>query len=398
MKILLLNDYGRAVGGAEVIILGLRDALRRRGHDARLFGSNAPTSAQPSQADFSCCGSAGPLRTVLQCANFFAAASLRQTLRDFRPDVVHVNLYLTQLSPLILPLLRAVPSVYYAQWYRAVCPLGTKRLPSGAACELPAGRACLRGGCVPLRDWLPLQGQRALDRRWRGSFRRVAAISQAVADKLVRFGPWSPEEVEVIPAGTPWVAPRQEMAPEPLIVFTGRLVAEKGVGVLLQAMARMRAAFPRACLRVVGAGPERGRLEQEAVDLGLAAHVVFTGALSHGETIREMRSAWAVCVPSLWEEPFGMVAIEAQMNGVAVIASDGGGLRELIGRGETGWLVPTGEVEALAQALRQVGASPEGAFQMGQAGHQRASAHFSLATFARRWESVYGALRDTLRP
>src|SRR5918999_1323382 len=139
MKILLINDYGTLTGGAEVQMLLFRDELRRQGHDARLFTSSARTSAEKSHADYECLGTTSRLRTLLQTANPWAFARLRKVLAEFHPDVVHVRIFLTQLSPLILPLLMNVPCVYHVVWYRPLCPLGTKMLPDGTACHLPAG-------------------------------------------------------------------------------------------------------------------------------------------------------------------------------------------------------------------------------------------------------------------
>jgi len=116
MKILLINDYGTATGGAELMLLGLREGLRRQGHDARLFASSARPGPGPSSADYECVGRTTRFRTLLQTANPWAYRRLRRVLAEFRPDVVHAHIFLTQLSPLILPLLRDVPSIYHAVW------------------------------------------------------------------------------------------------------------------------------------------------------------------------------------------------------------------------------------------------------------------------------------------
>lgn len=110
MKILLVNDDAVRQGGAEILLLKLRDSLRERGHDARLFASNAKEDGKCSLADYTCRGTTSRFRTLLQVANPWAAIGLRKVLRSFQPDVVHVKIFLTQLSPLILPLLRDVPS------------------------------------------------------------------------------------------------------------------------------------------------------------------------------------------------------------------------------------------------------------------------------------------------
>ena len=131
MRILLVGDYGTPEGGAEIATIQLRDGLRRLGHDARLFASSAQTSMSPSVADEHCFGTTSSFRTLVQTANPSAAHSLRRVLRAYQPDVVHVGVFLTQLSPLILPLLRGRTSVYHAHWLRAICPTGMKVLPSG---------------------------------------------------------------------------------------------------------------------------------------------------------------------------------------------------------------------------------------------------------------------------
>src|SRR3954471_4377221 len=103
MKILLVHDYAMPVGGAEIRTLALRSALRRRGHDARLLASSAGLKPGQSQADYLCFGTLSRYRTLVQTLNPSAAWRLRRVLAEFRPDVVHVRMFLTQLSPLILP-------------------------------------------------------------------------------------------------------------------------------------------------------------------------------------------------------------------------------------------------------------------------------------------------------
>src|SRR6266852_6109767 len=178
MKILFVNDYAVPQGGAEILILSLRDALRERGHDARLFASNAGDYDSRSLAVYSCRGTTSRFRTLLQSANPWAAMELRRVIAVFQPDVVHVQMFLTQLSPLILPLLKSVPSLYHVVWYRPICPLGTKLLPDGSLCYSPPGLVCYCSGCLSLHDWVPLMFQMKLWRRWRGVFDLVVANSE----------------------------------------------------------------------------------------------------------------------------------------------------------------------------------------------------------------------------
>jgi glycosyltransferase involved in cell wall biosynthesis len=395
VRILLVNDYGHPAGGAETIVIRLRDELRQRGHDVRLLASDAGSNTLSSVADFSCRGTVSSFRTMLQCANPCARFAMARVLREFQPDVVHVNLYLTQLSPLFLPLLKDVPAVYYAMWYRAVCPLGTKLLPDGKGCSEQEGLACLRNGCVPLRDWIPLQWQRMADHRWRRTaFKRIVAISHAVAEKLAAFGGSHFEQIQVVHPGTGEFPCRQVLPPEPLFIFAGRLVPEKGCETLLRAFALALQKIPAARLAIVGDGPAGARLRELAGELGIRKQVDFKGRLSNDETQSLMRQGWAVCVPSLWDEPFGMVAAEAQMNGVPVIASNCGGLPEVAPAESGAWLVPPGCVDSLATALVDAGGNPESVRLRGTAAHAWAKDRFGMARFADRFEEIYLALAD----
>lgn len=386
MRILLINDYATLTGGAEISLAWLQAAFRARGHAVHWFASSARTATGPSLADSTGRGTTSAGRALLQTANPWAALALRRVLADFRPDVVHVKVFLTQLSPLILPVLRGWPSLYHAAWYRAVCPLGTKRLPSGADCHHPWGRACLAERCLPLHDWLPLLAQRALLARWRGVFGAVIANSEATRRQLLAGG-WP--VTSVLPNGTPEQPPRPPLAGPPVVAYAGRLVPEKGVEVLLRAFAQVRAALPAAQLLVLGDGPQRAALEALAAQLGLGAAVTFRGYVPPEATEALLAGAWVQAVPSVWAEPFGMVAIEAMMRGTAVVASRSGGLAETVRDGHTGRLVPPGDVNAWAAALLPLLQSPALAEQWGAAGRERALADYGMDRQVDRLLTIY---------
>jgi len=390
LRILLVNDYGTLAGGAEVILFNLRDALRARGHEVRVFASSAPAGSEANQADDLGYGTTGRWRAVVQSANPAAAWALRGAVARFAPDVVHVNLYLTQLSPLIQLALGNVPAIYYAMWNRAICPAGNRWLPDGRICTARPGIACLRDGCLPFHDWLPLMAQLSADRVLAPGFRRVVAISHAVASRLEEFGAPHLRGAWVVHPGTAAVEPRDALSPTPRAVVAGRLVPEKGIDILVRAFARLASRHGQSSLVVIGDGPERRNLTRLAHGLGVGERVTFTGKLSPEATLASLRSAWVVCVPSLWEEPFGMIAAEAQMYGVAVVASRCGGLAEIVADGETGYLVPPGDPESLASRLDLLFSDPALAYALGVRGHARAAAMFDLNGFARRMEGVYG--------
>ena len=144
MKILLVNDYAGDTGGAELHMRSLRSQLHARGHDARLLTSTALLRPGDEPPDYACFGTTSRFRTLLQTANPWASSRLSHAIDEFKPDLVHVMMFLTQLSPLILPVLRRVPTILNVVWHRPVCPIGTKMLPDGSQCSVELGSGVLQ--------------------------------------------------------------------------------------------------------------------------------------------------------------------------------------------------------------------------------------------------------------
>ncbi len=113
------------------------------------------------------------------------------------------------------------------------------------------------------------------------------------------------------------------------IVYLGRLVSDKGVDVLLNALARFPQPRPR--LTIIGSGPEEASLRLQARDLDMADSVTFLGPMKGEALVQELNAHEVMVVPSLWEEPFGVVALEGLACGCVVLASDGGGLPDAVG-------------------------------------------------------------------
>ena len=382
MKILILNDLAAPVGGAEIVSYTLRDELRRRGHDARLFASDARGEGR---ADYRCFGTTGTGRTLNRTLNPRAAWRLREVLSSFRPDVVHVRMFTTQLSPLLLPLLDDRPCVYHAAWYELVCPIGLKLLPDGSRCRRPAGRACRR--CLSDRAWLTLMGQRALIERWRGeAFDLYVANSDTVRAEL--------EQAEIGPVvrvwnGTPLRPPRPPLADPPTVVYAGRLSREKGVDVLVEAFVEASRRHLDARLLLLGDGPRGEALDRRIADEGLDDRVHRPGHLSREQVEELSEAAWIQAVPSLLAEPFGHAAAEAMMRGTALLATDHGGPAELIRTAGAGVLVPPADPAALADAMVTLLGDPERAVAEGDAGRAWAREHLTIGRMADDFEECY---------
>jgi len=195
----------------------------------------------------------------------------------------------------------------------------------------------------------------------------------------------------------------------PVVLYVGRLSAEKGVHVLLEAFGRFREAHPDATCVVIGPdwGPIRNvrpragdmaRLDGDYVGhlRGLAAHhggrVLFVGPVSNGDLPLYHALSDVVVAPSLLEA-FGIPVIEAGASGLPVIASAVGGLLDTVVHGRTGLFVPPGDATALAAALQDIVANPDRARAFGRAGRDRVTASF---TWDRITDTLAGYYDDLL--
>jgi glycosyltransferase involved in cell wall biosynthesis len=386
MKVLLVNDYAGDTGGAELHIRSLQSQLHARGHDARLFSSTALLRPGDEPPDYACFGTTTRFRTLLQTANPWASGRLSDAIDEFEPDLVHVMMFLTQLSPLILRVLRRVPTLLNVVWYRPVCPTGTKMLPDGSPCSSGWGVACYKNSCLPARDWAPLMLQMRMFGQWRNAIDMFVANSHATRCELARDGV---DHVEVLHPGTAVVGARPPLGEAPVAGFVGRLVPEKGVDVLIEAFARVVSKLPQARLVIVGEGPERPRLERLIQSSSLNARVTLKGRLSRTAAERAMEECWVQVAPSRWAEPFGLVAIEAQMRGTAVVASRSGGFCETVDDGRSGLLVDPGDAGALSDALLRLLGQREQAEVMGRAGRERALRSFTESATTDRLLGLY---------
>jgi len=136
------------------------------------------------------------------------------------------------------------------------------------------------------------------------------------------------------------------------LLFVGRLVSEKGLDLLIEALGRLRRQEIRPRLTVVGGGPERASAERLARALGVVEQVEFVGPVSGEKLAATYASHQTLVIPSRYEEPFGMVALEGIACGCSVVASAGGGLGDAVG--PCGRLFQNGDVEGLIAALVEV--------------------------------------------
>ena len=175
----------------------------------------------------------------------------------------------------------------------------------------------------------------------------------------------------------------------PHMIFACRqLFPRKGIRFLLEAGAQLKPRFPDLQIVLAGDGFERPELARLATELGIASQVTFLGWVANEELPPYYRAAAVSVIPSL-EEGFGIPAAEAMGCEVPVVASDAGGLPEVVEDGVTGLVVPRGDATALAGAIGTLLADPERRRRMGQAGRERALRLFDWDRSAAQFEELY---------
>lgn len=248
--------------------------------------------------------------------------------------------------------------------------------------------------------WAMLPGARSALRRigdsvdaltYLGEYFRVRlarALSPAAAARMVRLAPGVDTATFHPGAGGGAIRERLGLADRPIVVCVSRLVTRKGQDTLISAWPQVRAAggVPPLLL-LVGGGPAAGRLQRLARRLGVVDSVLFTGEVPQKLLPAYYDAANVFAMPcrtrmgGLDVEGFGAVYLEAAATGLPVIVGDSGGARDAVRNGETGYVVPGGDVTALAQRLNQLLSDPETAKAMGAKGRDWMERQW-------RWESV----------
>jgi phosphatidylinositol alpha-mannosyltransferase len=358
LRVALICPYSLTVfGGVQLQVLGLADALRAAGVDARVL---APSDGPPPRPGITSLGpthrfpSNGSIAPIT--SSKAVASRTLEALRAFAPDVLHLH---EPLSPganhtaLIGTDLPAVGTFHAAfprrnGWYDAF------RLPLRKMVE----RLALR-----------------------------TAVSEEAQRNVEAFG----ADCEILPNGVPvdtFALAEPWPAPRPVIFFVGRHEPRKGLGILLDAFASLER---DAVLWVAGEGPATPDLQARGV-----AGVEWLGAISEDEKARRLRGATVACFPSVEGESFGVVLLEAMAAQAAVVASDLTGYRDVARGDREALLVTPGDVAGLTHSLRRALDDRELRDSLVAAGSLRA-VEFSMTALAETFRQRYETARQRAR-
>ncbi len=292
-------------------------------------------------------------------------------------DVLHIA------NPAVIPLflgwLLRKPVVLEHDGYQSVCPNGLLLLnPGESVCPghflAKRYQKCIRCNSKSmgwLRSFLSLMF--TFPRRW---LARRVGVNIAPTNHIGRR--IALPKTRVIHHGVPKYSSLPSAASsneEPYFAYVGRLVIEKGLPVLLRACSKVAKMGCSFRLKIVGDGTERLRLEKLIMDLGLDSQVEFLGSISAEKIPGLLAGATAVIMPSIWEDVAPLVAYEQLMHGYLVIASDIGGLGEIVDG--VALKFPPGDSDALATCMERALKDPVLARDLRSKGQRRAAESFS---------------------
>ena len=351
MRVLIAHNTYQQRGGEDSVVEAEVALLRAHGHEVAVYcRSNGDIAAMPKAS--------AALQTLWSQQT---SRELTALIQSFQPDIIHVHNTFPLMSPsLYWAANRArVPVVQTLHNFRLLCPQAMF-LRNGKVCEDCLGKLPWRGavrGCYrgTKAQSTVLAGMVTLHRAlgtWQNKVTRYIALNEFCRNKFIEGG-LPADRIVVKPNFVDFDAPAAGARAG--FLFVGRLSAEKGVDVLVNA-AR---AVSGAEARVAGTGPE-------AALLAGVPGVQALGALG-GDAVRaEMSQAMALVLPSIWYENFPRTLVEAFGCGLPVIASRIGALAELVQDGVTGLLFDPGNAQDLADKMRWAQAHPEQMAVMGR--------------------------------
>ena len=231
----------------------------------------------------------------------------------------------------------------------------------------------------------------------------VFSSSACSADWCARYYGLEAGDVPIIHTGVdtelfrPLDVPKDE---GPTVVFVGKLVANKGVGDLVNACTRLAGEFPGLRVRMIAGRDDAAEnwLREQADGAGCAGLLEFAGFVDQAELPMHLLRAHVFAAPSHYEGGPGFVYLEAMGCGLPVVACSGSGASEAVLHGETGLLVPPGDTDALAGALRQLLADVAAREAMGRRGREHVVRHASRPKCLRRLEAFYVELTNRSHP
>lgn len=363
MKILIIHNSYQQPGGEDVVVARESNLLMREGSQVTTY-----KRSNHELDSLSFLQKLGLMRRIVSAKD--SKTAVRQLVRKCQPDVVHVHNTFLMVSPAVYEVCQeeSVPVVQTLHNYRLLCPASTLYRNDGICEECvthgllrSVKHACYRDSrAMSAAVALMLKTHRSLE-TWATKVDAYIAISRFAANKFVKAG-FAAKRMFVKPN---FVDPDPGERPRPgdYALFVGRLSPEKGLSTLVQAWRRLPVAVP---LLIVGDGPMRQQLAADTAGAGLN-NIRFVGQLPRDEVYTAMKKAAFLVVPSVWQEPFGLIVAEAFACGTPVLGARIGAIPEMLEHEVTGLHFAPGDPDDLAKQVAWAWEHPAHLAAMGKA-------------------------------
>ncbi len=367
--------------------------LARHVHDLTVALANSGVEVDLITVDED--GTALPFETM-QGVNIYRVKPYHLVPRDFISGILQLNVVMLEQALSLLQQGETYDLVHAHDWLVAYAARAVKH-----AVKLPL-IATIHATEYGRNRGLHTDEQRYIsDVEWWLTYEawKVICCSNYMQYELRRVFQLPPDKIEVVANG---VDPRQFRAGrnskeigrrfaakgEKIVFFVGRLVQEKGIHILLDAVPRILAAEPETKFVIAGKGPVLDALRSQARNLGIEQHVVFTGYIDDATRNALYQASSVAVFPSLYE-PFGIVALEAMAANVPVIVADNGGLSEIVEHGVDGLKCYTGDAGSLAGQVIAVLQNERIGRRLAERAAAKVQTLYSWQEIARQTKNIY---------
>ena len=406
MKILLVNKFHNVKGGSETYYFGLGEMLKKAGHEVIYFSmkdeKNVPCEQEKffvENVDFNApMGKLGLVKASLKMLySFEAKAKFDKLLTAEKPDIIHLNIFQSQLTGSIVDVAKKhkIPIVYTAHDLKSVCP-NYQMMDNGKICEKCLGGKyvnCFKSGCMKNSKLKSLLAtMEAYVYKFKKTYENIDLVitpSAFYKKKIDEAGVMKCPVIHManfLPEGTEYSV--SEIGS--YILYFGRLSHEKGTMTLLKAYEKANADKP---LYYVGTGPIKEQLEKYIDEHNLSDKVKLLGFKSGDELKTLVKESLCVVLPSEWYENGPYSIMEAMAVGKPVIVSDLGGLPEMVEDGINGYVVKPFDTDSLSEAIVKLSnSSRDELVQMGIRSLEKAESTFDAAMYLKRIETEYSGV------
>lgn len=335
MKIVLVNKYWYLKGGSERVVFLTKKLLEEAGHQVEIFGMKHEKNIFENEyfvenVDYQ---NMTGVQKIKNARNFIynadAKAKFKKLLENFQPDVVHFHNIYHQLSFSLVEAARErhIPMVMTLHDYKMLSPNYTlfHHGKIDESCLTGKYYRCLLNNCMEnIREsvLVTLEAYSRKNKKYQEAISQYISPSYFLKDLCLRAG-WSENSVQVIP--NPLAVEKNTFVSGEYVAYAGRLSAEKGVSILLEAAAQT----PDISYKIAGTGPEEVSLKARAQKLQLK-NVEFVGWLVGEDLYVFLKNARFLVVPSLWYENYPYSILEAKVLGKIVLGANIGGIPEMI--------------------------------------------------------------------